>query len=172
MDRRTAIGLAAALPASLAGARASACSFAVEGPETYAARLPQTARLFDAWFRRDELAFLGPIMGPRIESPGPQHEDFIRRAILLNEDQEPKTLFDRLFTEAARSRRVVSMTAVGDAVFVAVDEASPDGIGPDCSGMPTLRLFLVGWRGGRPHSLRLLEETTWSGHAQTAHWSA
>lgn len=172
MDRRKVIGLAAAMPATLAGVRASACSIAVESAESFAERLPQTARLFDAWFRRDELAFLGPIMGPLIESPGPQHEDFIRRAIALNEDQEPRHLYDRLFTEADRPRRVVSMTAVGDEVFIAVDEASPNGIGPDCSGMPTLRLFLVSWRGGRPHSLRLIEETTWSGYAQTAHWSA
>lgn len=171
MDRRGALGLAALIPAiaGVAG-KASACSIAVDSTASYAERLPILARLFDAWFARDELAFLGTFHGPR-GGDGEPSEEVLRRYIAAAEDPEPRRLYETMFTKADNYRALQTLTAVGEYVFVAVSEQEPGGIGADCSNMPTLHLFLVDYRMGTPSGLRLIESATWSGYGQAANWS-
>ena len=163
VNRRNALTLAAMLPAALTARPASACSIAVDLPETYAARLPQIAKLFHAWFDRDALAFLGTLVGPNAENAS---EDIIRRAIAAAENREPHAIFEEFFTARDNVKQIVSITAVGENGFVAVSEQTPGGIGADCSGMPTLHLFLVKFRYGRPRNIVHVESETWSGYMQ------
>lgn len=163
VDRRNALAFAALVPAALAARPASACSIAVERPDTYAARLPEIARLFHAWFDRDELGFLGTLVGPDADNAS---EDFVRRAIAAAENREPHAMFEKFFTARDNYKQIVTITAVGENGFVAVSEQMPGGIGADCSGMPTLHLFLVKFRHGRPHAIVHVESETWSGYTQ------
>ena len=171
MDRRSALGLAALVPAALTARSASACSIGVENPETYTERLPQIARLFDAWFRRDELGFLGPLVGPQTNNGIEPEEATIRRYIEMASEDGPKGLFAEHFTSDDAVRRIATMTAIGESVFVAVNEQPNGGIGSDCSGMPTLHLFLVHYRMGGPREIEHLSAQVWSGYGQVAHWA-
>ena len=56
-------------------------------------------------------------------------------------------------------------------MFVAVNEQPAGGIGADCSGMPTLHLFLVGYQMGRPRQIEHVGSDIWSGYGQVAHWA-
>ena len=163
MNRRNALALAALLPAAITARPAKACSIAVEGPETYAARLPKVAKLFNAWFDRDELGFLGALVGPGNDDAS---EDFIRRAIEAADNREPHAIYERFFASRENHKRIVTITVVGENAFVAVSEQTPGGIGPDCSGMPTLHLFLVKYRSGHPHNVVHVESETWTGYTQ------
>lgn len=171
MDRRSALGLAALLPAALTARPASACSIAVESAETYTERLPQIARLFEAWFRRDELGFLGPLVGPLNTNGIEPDEATVRRYIEIADDSGPKELFGRFFIAQNAYPRIRAMTAIGETVFVAVNEQPGGGIGPDCSGMPTLHQFLVRYRFGRPRAVEHLGSEIWSGYGQVANWA-
>lgn len=174
MDRRAALGLATSLPVAFAASRADACTLAVDTPGAFAARLPVVAELFAAWFRRDELAFLDALHGPVAGEP-------TRRLGLLRgragEDDRGAVLqlYARYFDDAARHRDLITMTAIGDKVFVAVNEHAPGGLAPDCSGLPTLHLFLVGFRqqiaSARLASVAHIASEPWTGHGQSAHWS-
>ena len=168
MDRRRALALAALLPAAMMARPGKACSIAIEGPETYAARLPAVARLFNAWFDRDELAFLGTLVGPH---GADADEDAVRRAIDTSDNREPHAIFEQFFTERDNYKALISITGVGENAFVAVSEQTPGGIGADCSGMPTLHLFLVKYRSGNPHSIVHVESETWSGYTQAMNWT-
>ena len=163
MKRRDALALAALLPAAMTARPAKACSIAVEGPETYAARLPKVAELFNAWFDRDELGFLRALVGPQNEDAS---EELTRRAIEVAENREPHAMFEKFFIEQSHFKRIVSITVVGENAFVAVSEQTPGGIGPDCSGMPTLHLFLVKYRYGNPYNIVHVESETWTGYTQ------
>ncbi|WP_375291463.1 hypothetical protein [Qipengyuania sp.] len=171
MDRRKALGLFALVPAIAGTAgKASACSIAVESAATYAERLPRLAKLFEAWFARDELRFLGTFHGPRGSEDLPS-EDMLRQYIAAADDPEPRRLFDTMFTRPDDYRSLQTLSAVGEYAFAAVSEQAPGGIGPDCSNMPILHLFLIEYRMGRPATLRLIESATWSGYGQVANWS-
>ena len=165
------MGLAALVPAALTAKSAAACSIAVDNPEIYTERLPQLARLFDAWFRRDELGFLGPLVGPMNTNGIAPDESTIRRYIDVADDAGPKELYAQYFTSEITFRRIATMTAIGEKVFVAVNEQPAGGIGADCSGMPTLHLFLVGYQMGRPRQIGHVGSDIWSGYGQVAHWA-
>ncbi|TMM50061.1 hypothetical protein [Qipengyuania marisflavi] len=170
MDRRHALGLAVALPALATAGRAAACSIAVDSPEVYAERVPQVVKLFNSWWQRDEIGFLGALVGPR-NTDGTPTEAMIRQYIAVAEDREPQRLFDTMFTEKKTYKQLVTVTAVGERVFVAASEQGAGGIGPDCSNMPILHLFLVGYEYGRPRTIRLIESEVWSGYGQASSWN-
>ena len=172
MDRRTALCLAATLPiAGLAANRVEACSIAVGSPEEIAQRLPDISRLFRAWFERDELTFLGAFHGPRNSNGLSVSDDIMRRYIAAAEDREPARLFNSVFTDPGSSKVLQSITGIGERVMVWVSEQGAGGIGPDCSNLPILHLFLVGYEMNRPATLRLVESERWSGFGSVVNWS-
>lgn len=159
------------MPAALTAKSASACSIAVDNPSQYTARLPQVARLFEAWFSRDELGFLGPLVTPINTNGIEPDEPTLRRYIEIASDSDARKLFDTRFVEDAALRRVAVMTAIGDRIFVGVDEQPAGGVGSDCSGMPTLHLFLVYYEFSRPRRIEPIGEDIWTGYGQVAHWA-
>lgn len=174
MNRRTALGLAAALPA-LAQARSSfACTLVGDRPEDFATRLPDIARLFDQWIRREEEAFLETVYGP-VAGEGLDRLKVLRELASQGERPNALELYGQYFNDPARHPRLHAISAIGNHAFVAVNDQSPGGIGADCSGLPILRLFLVTFRpsqhGARIASLAHVASETWSGHGQTAHWA-
>lgn len=173
MDRRSAIGLLSLLPAGFASSPAAACSFAVESPETFTARLPAVAAMFRAWWTRDEAAFLDSLHGPVVGEDDDRLER-LRALAARGEGTTAAELYGSFFTDPQRQPRIVTMAAVSNSIFVAVDEPSATGVGPDCSGMPVLHLFLVDVSrvSSRPSGIVHLSSGEWTGHAQTAFWSA
>lgn len=171
MHRRAALGLASAAAATFVARPVNACSLAVESPEIFGARPGKLGGLFRQWFARDELAFLGALLGPDPSVGVTPSDDFVRRAIALNPDAETKQIYRTVFTDVASFKHILAITAVGDRAFVAVSEQGVGGIGPDCSNLPVLRLFLVAYRAGRPASLALIDSGEWTGHGQIAHWN-
>ena len=172
MDRRAALGLAASLPiAGLAANRAEACSIRVGSAEEIAQRLPDISRLFRTRFDRDELTFLGAFYGPRNSNGLSVSDEVMRRYIAAAGDREPARLYNSVFTDPGSSKVLQSITGIGERVMVWVSEQGAGGIGPDCSNLPILHLFLVGYEMNRPATLRLIESERWSGYGSVVNWS-
>ncbi len=169
MNRRDALVTTGLIPAMFAAGDAKACSLIVDGPEEFAMRLPMVSRIFDAWFARDELRFFGHML-----LASPEHRDnemLVRAEMAESNDQVLRKLFDTMFTNGDHFQQVNSITAISDKVFVSVSEHASGGIGPDCSNLPTLHLFLLTLRQRQASSLCLIESNVWTGFEQTAHWS-
>ena len=164
------LAAAAILPAALSMRDAQACSLAVPSPTETAQRIPKIQALFDNWFRREELPFLAQFYWS-VQNRDPD-EQTLRAFARAAEDQEPNRLYAELFTDPETYKTVNAITVVDEEAFVSVTEQLPGGIGPDCSGMPTQHLFLVGFGFGRPAMrLRRIQSKTFTGFGHVSHWS-
>lgn len=169
IDRRSLLGAAALVPALAAASRADACSLVVPSPDQWAQRIPAIRSLMAAWFARDRAAFLVPFYRP------PAQPDASDAAVLAlaRGDKAGSVLpaFENLFADTARPKQINAITIVGDAAFVAVTEAEPGGIGPDCSGMPTQHLLIIRFGAFRPfEAITIVDSRRFSGYAPAASW--
>ena len=178
IDRRGVLGLAAAAPLLGMAGEAEACTYALGSHETFAARLSAAQRLFEAWFQRDALNFLGPILGPRPADGSTPSEDFVRRAISVNANQGPRELFDTMFLDREVSKRVVSLYTIGPKLIAVAREDRLLEPLTSCSDTPTMHMFMLDYTGPvagpaeRPSDIELLHSGVNGAGFRSASWSA
>lgn len=159
------MGLGVTALAGACSSRSVACSIAVSPLDLGAMRLASVFALFRAWWDRTDDAFYDLFDGKRL----PTAEGRAGRTRWLAEAGEaPKRLFENLFVETGRLREMQVITLVDDLAFVSVVEHSPEGIGPDCSGMPRAPVP-ADVQGRAPWNAATLKQRYsrcgWTGHA-------
>lgn len=167
--RRGILRLSAAALAGAASVRGSACTLAVPLPDQGAERLRTVFILFRNWWDRDAKAFYDAFDGERLRTvEGAAGRD---RWLADGEGARLKNLFENLFSQRGRYPQMQAATLVDDVAFVSVVEHSPNGMGPDCSGLPQAHSFLLTFAEERPASLSYLGTRTTGAVGQVTHWS-
>ena len=159
MHRRKVLAAAALAPLVATSKAANACSIAVPPIGEGAGQVAALEILFGNWFRRDREAFLGGF------TSGLSNEE--RAADLAARG----ALFERYFADEGNDHQLEAITIVDGHAFVAVLDYPAGGIGPDCSGMPTLRMFHVAFCGDKPLRIESIADAGSAGIGQVTHWS-
>ena len=173
VDRRRLLSAMAMSTGAATASPSLACTFAIPGPEKQGQAIGVISRLFQAWWARQETAFLGALHGPRGGDQAPSDEISRRYIAAAGPAAAPhRKLFEDMFRDRERQRYLLSVTVIPQAAFVACHEASEQGsIGPDCSGTPNLHQFHLDLDGLNVRSIRLLSSAGYFGYAQVTHWS-
>ena len=154
MDRRNLLALAASLPA-FAASPATACSAMLKSPRSSGLENNQVRSLFRAWWLRDAAGFRAHFTNSLMaDGSGMDPELASELQAALPVPADTFAIYDRFFTDEKKlnTLRLIVNTQAG--VFVACSEAdSILSIQPDCTGMPTLHLFLIEMDGSSPHSI-------------------
>ncbi|GGA05097.1 hypothetical protein GCM10010923_13460 [Blastomonas marina] len=141
MKRRSAIVSLAVAPFALSANPAAACMTNGPQPGISGGRIGLVRRMFQAWWRRDEAAFLsdyGPPAEFRSFDPSQGKEIRFSRDV-----SHGKALFGQLFLDPEIRREFVSITLVDNDIFVAINEESQPGVISSCGLVRTRHLFLV-----------------------------
>ena len=150
MDRRSLFALVAALP-TLAATSAAARTFALKSPRSSGLENQQVQRLFEAWWRRDELGFRELFTKRLMADGSPMKRDLAEELTKL--DPLPPNTFDifaKMFLDEQKSKRVVLLVNTDGGIFAACAEENYALNTNSDSEVPNLHLFLITMSGLNP----------------------
>ena len=154
------LALAACLPA-IAGTSAEGCSLALKSPKLTGRQNSQVIKLFESWWERKPDEFRR-YFTTHLKDDGSVMESKLARELLVLDPLPPTyfDIFDKFFTDARKLKRVTLLVNTDAGIFLACSETDePFHIGPDCSGVPKLHLFLVEMSGLNPRGITHLNST-------------
>ena len=172
MDRRKLLALATALPA-LACTPARSCSVALKGPRSAGLENEQIRKLFSAWWDRDKAGFQG-IFNDTLMSDGSPMEKRLAAELRSSSPLPANTfdIFDHFFTDQRKQQQIKLIINTDAGVIVACSEQDRVvEIQSDCSGLPSLHLFLVDMAGLNPRIVTHLATTQTAEPGKFSIWS-
>ena len=144
--------MAAAFLPLLASSPSNACSVALKGPRRSGMENSQIAKLFDAWWARNEDAFRAFFTKSLKNDGSPIEVDLAKEMLALDPiPTEAYQVFGRFFTKTNTLKQITLIVNTDAGIIVGCSENDPHAVGSgDCSDLPELHLFHVRMSGLNP----------------------